>query len=70
LNIDYLLLFPVILATGLVLVILLKAHKELKERWRYKMIFPLYLLYYSLMLAVCWVSAIVKESTGAKKKWS
>jgi len=69
LNIDYRLMFPVFLAIALVLYFLFKAHTELKERKKYPVVFPFYLLYYSLIIAVCWITAIFKESTGAKKRW-
>ncbi len=69
LNLDYLLIFPIIIGIGLVIFFLYKAHQDAKEHFRYPATFVLYLLYYSIMLAICWVTAIAKEGFKAKKTW-
>lgn len=69
LSLDYMLIFPLVVGLGFVLFFLFKAHRESRERFRYPFSFLFYLWYYSIMLALCWTTAIIKETFKTKRQW-
>ena len=69
LSLDYMLIFPMIFGLGFVLFFLFRAHRESRERFRHPFSFFFYLWYYSIILALCWTTAIIKETFKTKRQW-
>lgn len=69
LGLDSMLWYPLIAGTLLTLYMFYRAHRNLRERFMYKLTFIIYFLYYGIVHAGSFVTALVKESIKAKKKW-
>ncbi|MEK6861128.1 MAG: glycosyltransferase [Nanoarchaeota archaeon] len=69
LGLDSMLWYPVIIGSLLILFIFYKAHRNVKESLKYKFTFVIYFLYYGLLHAGSFLTALFKESFKAKKKW-
>ena len=69
LSLDHMLIFPLILGLGFVLFFLFRAHRESHERFRHPFSLFFYLWYYSIILALCWTTAIIKEAFKTRRQW-
>ena len=69
LSMDYMLIFPLIMGLGFVFFFLFRAHRESRERFRYPFSLFFYLWYYSIILALCWTTAIIKETFKTRRQW-
>ena len=68
-KLDLKILFPLVISFFLALYIYHKAHKETKESWKFPIAMLLYITIYPSLRIIHWIAALVKEISGAKKKW-
>ncbi len=69
LRIDALLWFPTIIGLALVLFLFYKAHKTAHERFKYGPVFIVYVLYYSVLHVVSFLTALFKELFRTQRQW-
>ena len=69
LSIKFPIIFPLFIIIMLGLFMYGKAHKYLKEKWTYPLVFIVFLAIYPLILSYIWIVAIVEEYFGMKRVW-
>ena len=69
LNLNIVILFPIIISFILALIFYHLAHKNLKENWKYPFALVSYLTVYPALRSLQWMMAFYKETFRTKNKW-
>ena len=69
LKLDVFLGYPILLGIALTLFMFFLAHKNLREKFKYKFTFVAYFFYFGLIHVISFLTAAVKETFNAKRKW-